>query len=185
MPSSSLLMQNQWTPTFVLSQLSTTSPNSSKPKWASPSTTHQGNGNSISKQHCPIQGPPLMPNLRQWHGYLTHSTMGHNLLCPSRKHHPPTLEPNILIYHQFIDDIIRTWLCNQCPDQENTPWTSFQQPMQEWHSPEWEFSQLSSTCNFMDLTLTINKDQITYTLFENQRTSTYTSLHTLHTQKAF
>jgi hypothetical protein len=40
--------------------------------------------------------------------------------------------------------------------------------MQQWHGFKWEFSELSDSCNFMDLTLAITADKIHSTLFERE-----------------
>jgi hypothetical protein len=93
----------------------------------------------------------------------------------------PHWNSNILFYRQFIDDIIGIWACDVCPEHNNTLWSSFQLDMQQWHGLEWEFSPLSRTCNYMDLTLTINGRSIHSTLFEKpQNLYLYLPPHSSH-----
>jgi hypothetical protein len=81
----------------------------------------------------------------------------------------PRWRLNVIFYRRFIDDIIGIWRCDVCPERNNTLWTSFQSDMQQWHGLEWEFSPLSPSCNYMDLTLTITGHSIHSTLFEKQQ----------------
>eukprot|EP00804_Cyclotella_cryptica_P014636 CCRYP_012684-RC/>CCRYP_012684-RC protein AED:0.41 eAED:0.41 QI:0/-1/0/1/-1/0/1/0/217 len=53
--------------------------------------------------------------------------------------------------------------------------------MQQWHGLEWEFSGLSQSCNYMDLTLTISGRTIQSTLFEKaQNLYLYLPPHSSH-----
>jgi hypothetical protein len=81
----------------------------------------------------------------------------------------PRWTPQVLFYRRFIDDIIGIWICTNCPEQNNTLWEQFKEEMQQWYGLEWEFSQLSRSCNFMDLTLTISGGTIQSTLFEKEQ----------------
>ncbi|KAL7485666.1 hypothetical protein ACHAW6_011261 [Cyclotella cf. meneghiniana] len=78
----------------------------------------------------------------------------------------PSWNTNLLFYCQFIDNFIRIWLCDPHPDQNTTLWTSFKNTTQEWYGLKWEFSNLTHTCNFMDLSLTIVDQKIHSTLYE-------------------
>eukprot|EP00804_Cyclotella_cryptica_P006223 CCRYP_015286-RA/>CCRYP_015286-RA protein AED:0.24 eAED:0.24 QI:0/0/0/1/0/0/2/0/218 len=78
----------------------------------------------------------------------------------------PRWTSQVLLYRRFIDDIISIWVCDGCPKRNHTLWTQFQANMQQWHGLEWEFSPLSQSCNYMDLTLTLSRRTIHPTLFE-------------------
>ena len=78
----------------------------------------------------------------------------------------PRWKSRVPFYRRFIDDVIGIWACDVCPERNNMLWTSFQLDMQQWYGMEWEFSPLSRTCNYMDLTLTITGRSIHSTLFE-------------------
>eukprot|EP00804_Cyclotella_cryptica_P024342 CCRYP_015317-RA/>CCRYP_015317-RA protein AED:0.18 eAED:0.18 QI:0/-1/0/1/-1/1/1/0/363 len=93
----------------------------------------------------------------------------------------PRWSSNVLFYRRFIDDVIGIWTCDVCPERNNTLWTSFQLDMQQWYGMEWEFSPLSRTCNYMDLTLTITGHSIHSTLFEKpQNLCLYLPPHSSH-----
>eukprot|EP00804_Cyclotella_cryptica_P012609 CCRYP_014726-RA/>CCRYP_014726-RA protein AED:0.43 eAED:0.43 QI:0/-1/0/1/-1/0/1/0/174 len=93
----------------------------------------------------------------------------------------PQWDSNILFYHRFIDDIIGIWLCDHCPNQNHDLSTIFQCDMQQCYELEWEFSPLSYSCNYMDLTLTISSQKIQSTLFEKaQNLYLYLPPHSAH-----
>eukprot|EP00804_Cyclotella_cryptica_P017252 CCRYP_016814-RA/>CCRYP_016814-RA protein AED:0.34 eAED:-0.04 QI:0/-1/0/1/-1/0/1/0/363 len=83
-----------------------------------------------------------------------------------KNHVLPQWNSNILFYPQFINDIIGIWTCDECPECNRALWTQFQDHMQQWHRLEWEFSPISQSCNYMDLTLTISSQTIQSTLHE-------------------
>ena len=56
--------------------------------------------------------------------------------------------------------------------------------MQQWHGLSWEFSPLTNTCTFMDMTITIAWNKISTTIYKKHKTSTSTSHPPLHTRKA-
>eukprot|EP00804_Cyclotella_cryptica_P004476 CCRYP_017640-RD/>CCRYP_017640-RD protein AED:0.13 eAED:0.12 QI:0/-1/0/1/-1/1/1/0/340 len=93
----------------------------------------------------------------------------------------PRWNSNVLFYRRFIDDIIGIWTCDLCPECNSALWASFKQDMQQWYGLEWEFSPLSRTCNYMDLTLTITGRSIHSTLFEKpQNLYLYLPPHSSH-----
>ena len=93
----------------------------------------------------------------------------------------PSWNTNLLFYRRFIDDVFGIWLCDPHPDKNTTLWTSFQNTMQGWYGLEWEFSNLTNTCNFMDLSLSIVDQKIHSTLYEKSRTFIFTFPQTPHT----
>jgi hypothetical protein len=93
----------------------------------------------------------------------------------------PRWTSNVLLYRRFIDDIIGVWVCDTCPERNNILWAQFKADMQQWHGLEWEFSGLSRSCNYMDLTLTITGRTIQSTLFEKaQNLYLYLPPHSSH-----
>jgi hypothetical protein len=73
---------------------------------------------------------------------------------------------NLLFYRRFIDDIFGIWLLDECPSHNEELWTAFKLHMQQWHGLSWEFSPLSRSCTFMDLTITIESNRLTTTVYE-------------------
>eukprot|EP00804_Cyclotella_cryptica_P011959 CCRYP_004435-RA/>CCRYP_004435-RA protein AED:0.36 eAED:0.36 QI:0/-1/0/1/-1/1/1/0/252 len=61
----------------------------------------------------------------------------------------------IRFYRQFIDNIFGIWLSHPCPDTNEKLWKDFQEDMQNWHGLEWTCEPLSTSVNFMDLTISI------------------------------
>ena len=76
----------------------------------------------------------------------------------------PERSQHVIYYKQFIDGIFRIWLPHSNPIKNNELWELFKHRMQSWHGLEWEFTQPSSTCNFMDLTISISNSEITTTI---------------------
>jgi hypothetical protein len=52
------------------------------------------------------------------------------------------------------------------PGRKYTPVKSFQDDMNKWEGLSWEFTPLSTTCNFMDLSLSIQGDRIVTSVFK-------------------
>eukprot|EP00804_Cyclotella_cryptica_P004320 CCRYP_013511-RA/>CCRYP_013511-RA protein AED:0.31 eAED:0.31 QI:0/-1/0/1/-1/0/1/0/340 len=93
----------------------------------------------------------------------------------------PRWTSQIIFYRRFSDDIIGIWACDKCPERNNALWTKFKTEMQQWHGLEWEFSTLSQSCHYMDLTLTISGRTIKSTLFEKaQNLYLYLPPHSSH-----
>eukprot|EP00804_Cyclotella_cryptica_P005818 CCRYP_000116-RA/>CCRYP_000116-RA protein AED:0.39 eAED:0.47 QI:0/0/0/1/0/0/3/0/287 len=67
----------------------------------------------------------------------------------------PPWSHHILFYKRFIDDVFGIWIPHPSPAQDTINWCSFKQTMQQWHGLQWDFTPLSTSCNFMDLTITI------------------------------
>jgi hypothetical protein len=78
----------------------------------------------------------------------------------------PQWENNLLFYRRFIDDIFGIWIMEDCPIRNKELWTTFQTQMQQWHGLSWEFSSLSRSCNFMDLTISIDNKKISTTFYK-------------------
>jgi hypothetical protein len=74
----------------------------------------------------------------------------------------------LMFFKRFIDDILGIWLCHPDPVENNRQWKLFQVDLDKWHGLTWGCTELSSTCNFMDLTLTIKSDKIITTVYEKE-----------------
>ncbi len=93
----------------------------------------------------------------------------------------PNWTSQILFYRRFIDDIFGIWVCNESTERNAALWTQFTHDMQQWHGLEWEFSPLSQSCQYMDLTLTLSGRTIHSTLFEKaQNLYLYLPPHSSH-----
>eukprot|EP00804_Cyclotella_cryptica_P008344 CCRYP_018336-RA/>CCRYP_018336-RA protein AED:0.30 eAED:0.30 QI:0/-1/0/1/-1/0/1/0/123 len=78
----------------------------------------------------------------------------------------PRWTSQVLFYRRFIDDIIGIWVCKEDTERNNALWARFTYDLQQWYGLEWEFSPLSRSCQYMDLTLTLSGGTIHSTLFE-------------------
>jgi hypothetical protein len=80
----------------------------------------------------------------------------------------PIWSQNVVYYKRFIDDVFGIWLPNPCPLQNATLWANFTSCMQNWHGLEWDLTQPSLTCNFMDLSLSIINNRVTTTIYKKK-----------------
>jgi hypothetical protein len=53
-----------------------------------------------------------------------------------------------------------------CTTHNDELWASFKTHMQQWHGLSWEFSPLSRSCTFMDLTISITTNKISTSIYE-------------------
>ena len=75
----------------------------------------------------------------------------------------------IIYYRWFINDVIGIWCPNTNPQLDALEWNSFKNKMNKFPGLTWEFSELSISIDFMDMTITINKsNQIKTTLFKKK-----------------
>ena len=71
----------------------------------------------------------------------------------------------LLLYRQFIDYVLDLWKI--CDEERNaSELQTFQETMQSWYGLEWTFRFPFLNIDFMDLTIAINENRITTTLFE-------------------
>lgn len=94
----------------------------------------------------------------------------------------PLWSQHVTFYKRFIDDVFGIWIPHPSQEQNTIIWHSFQQTMQQWHGLQWEFTPLSTTCNFMDLTVTITPSgHLSTTLYEKpQNLYLYIPPHSAH-----
>lgn len=79
-------------------------------------------------------------------------------------HEDPLLDKyadSLVYYVRFLDDILGIW-----NDDDPTTWESFLRDLNAYPGLTWETSPLSTSCNFMDLTISIENNRCTTTLFE-------------------
>ena len=80
----------------------------------------------------------------------------------------PRWDKHLFFYKRFIDDVLGIWLCHPDPEENARLFTSFQEDMNNWEGLIWDFTPLSTTCNFMDLKLSIQGDRIVTSVFEKE-----------------
>ena len=71
----------------------------------------------------------------------------------------PQCTQHIIFYCQFIDDV-RIWCPNRSPQHDAMESNSFKQEMNTFPGLTWEFSNLSTTIDFMDMTITLKMRKI-------------------------
>eukprot|EP00956_Cyclotella_meneghiniana_P013821 scaffold20268_cov64-Cyclotella_meneghiniana.AAC.2 len=78
----------------------------------------------------------------------------------------PRWSSNILFYKCFIDDVIGIWLMDPDPEKDRELWNAFCKVMDSCHGMKWDCNKPTNSVNFMDLTITIEGNQIVTTLYE-------------------
>ena len=74
--------------------------------------------------------------------------------------------PSLRYLRRYIDDQFGIWIHDPDPTIDRQRWEAFQQCQQEYCSLDWEFSKLSKTANFLDLTLDVDSFHINFKLYE-------------------
>ena len=69
----------------------------------------------------------------------------------------PQYHDNLLLFCRFIDDMIGIWI----PSSNTTAWEDFKSTTNNFGILEWEFEDLTLSCDFLDLTITIEDGIIT------------------------
>lgn len=72
----------------------------------------------------------------------------------------------LAFYKRFIDDGVGIWLCLKDDTANKEKWMAFQAAMNSCPGLTWEFSELSTSIDFMDLTISIDNGRIKTTMFE-------------------
>ena len=89
--------------------------------------------------------------------------------------------PNIICYKRYIDDVCGVWVPSDDATTNATNWSAFQADMHNYHGIKWEFSSLTPTVNFLDITISIRDGQIATTLYEKAlNLYLYISPHSCH-----
>ena len=97
--------------------------------------------------------PPAPPYATIYYGL--HET---NFLPKHNKH--------VIFYKQFIDDVFGIWSPHPNPQTDARLWEEFKNSMKKYPGFTWELNDPSEHVNFMDLTITIKKGEISTSLFE-------------------
>jgi hypothetical protein len=77
----------------------------------------------------------------------------------------PRFQATVPFYKRYIDDVIGISLMDDDPAPDNRNWTDFQDAM-PFGKLTWEFSQRTTSVNFLDITLTLDQNNIVTRLFE-------------------
>ena len=72
----------------------------------------------------------------------------------------------IIFYKRFIDDVIGIILLHSDPVIREQQWADFKQAMNSAPGLVWEFTEPSTQVDFMDMTIKIENNRLTTTLFE-------------------
>lgn len=67
---------------------------------------------------------------------------------------------------RYIDDQFGIWIHDPDPTVDRQQWEEFKQCQENYCSLNWEFSELSKTVNFLDLTLDVQPFHINFKLYE-------------------
>ena len=100
--------------------------------------------------------PPAPPYATIYFGIHEEKFLPHHSQC-------------IIYYQRFIDDAIGIWCPNKNSQLDTLEWNTFKNKMNKFPGLTWEFSEPSTTIDFMDMAITINKsNKIETTLFEKR-----------------
>ena len=98
----------------------------------------------------------------------------------------PCHSQHIICYRRFIDNVIGIWCPNKNPQLDTLEWNAFKNKMNAFPGLTWELSEPSTTIDFMDMTVTINKsNKIETTLFEKRLNLHLYIPHTLPTRQGY
>ena len=74
---------------------------------------------------------------------------------------------NLLLYKRYIDDIFGIWIPSDDKDKDEEQWRNYVSDIDNYHGLKWLFSPRCNTVDFLDITISIKKnDEIHTTLFE-------------------
>ena len=76
----------------------------------------------------------------------------------------PRYTNNLLIFRRFIDDIFGIWI----DDGRANAWEKFQQDTNNFGILTWEFEELATSVNFLNLTISIKHNKITTQTYQKQ-----------------
>jgi hypothetical protein len=77
----------------------------------------------------------------------------------------PPYQAIVPLYKRYIDDVLGVWIMDDDLATDNRNWTKFQEAM-PFGKLTWEFSQRTTSVNFLDLTLTLDHHHIVTRLYE-------------------
>ena len=80
-----------------------------------------------------------------------------------------TFSENLVYWRRFIDDGLGVWVCNEDPEQDAARFEEFKAAMNAAPGLTWIVEPLSTTVNFLDLTITLQPNMtFTTTLYEKE-----------------
>jgi hypothetical protein len=77
----------------------------------------------------------------------------------------PRFQATVPFYKRYIDDVFGLWITDDDASTDERNWTEFQDAM-PFGKLTWEFSQRTTSVNFLDLTLTLDHHRIVTRLYE-------------------
>ena len=80
----------------------------------------------------------------------------------------PRWKHRVSFVRRFIDDGIAIWNHASDSSVDETDWNRFQTEVSSYHGLEWEFDPRSQQIDYMDMTVSIEGNKITTTLFEKE-----------------
>ena len=78
----------------------------------------------------------------------------------------PKYSTNIRTYKRYIDDIFGIWIPSNNITDDAIQWNKFTKDIDEYHGLKWIFSPKSTQVDFLDITISIQNNEIRTTLFE-------------------
>ena len=75
----------------------------------------------------------------------------------------------LFFYKRFIDDIFGIWLVDPHPATHAAEWEEFKADLNGWNGMNWDTEKLSTSVNFMDLTISIKDGRLVTTLYEKSQ----------------
>ena len=78
----------------------------------------------------------------------------------------PKYSKNLLLHKRYIDDIFGIWIPSDDTNADDTQWEKFKDEIDDYHGLRWLFSNKCNRVDFLDITISIDDNVLTTTLFE-------------------
>jgi hypothetical protein len=75
----------------------------------------------------------------------------------------PSFDANLFFYHRYIDNVFGIWL--PTPNNDHT-WKLFKEQLNSWGKLTWSVEEPSKQANFLDLTINLVQDSLTFSTFQ-------------------
>jgi hypothetical protein len=75
----------------------------------------------------------------------------------------PSFDANLFFYRRYIDDVFGIWL--PTPNNDHT-WKLFKEQLNNWGKLTWSVEEPSKQANFLDLTINLVQDSLTFSTFQ-------------------
>jgi hypothetical protein len=76
----------------------------------------------------------------------------------------PAFKKNLIYYRRYIDDVFGIWVPPTLSAQST--WNNFKECMNNWHNLQWEIEEPTISTHFLDLNITIQGSQLTFSTFQ-------------------